>query len=96
MNPVLRFDAGGQIACLYTDAIPLGRLGQLHVVRATGIVFNTETQQWDTREATTGKVLFSHPSRQECLRWEHENLQPGQPHFQQPSTLPSTQPPSQT
>ena len=72
----LRFDPGGRIGCLYTEAIDLRTLGRLRVVRATDIRFNAQTQQWDVHEHATGDVLFSHASRNECLRWEIENLQP--------------------
>jgi hypothetical protein len=76
MISTLRFDTGGLIDCLYTDAIDLRALGRLHVVRATDIRFNDSTQQWDVHDADNGEVLFSHPSRSECLHWEQTNLQP--------------------
>ena len=76
MSHVLRFKPSGHIDCLYTEAIDLCVLGRLHVVRATDIRFNDTIQQWDVRHAATGEVLFSHVSRHECLRWEHDNLQP--------------------
>ena len=76
MKVIIRFTPGGHIDCLYTDAIDLRALGRLHVVRATDIRFNDQTQQWDTRHAVTGEVLFSHNSRAACLAWEHDNLQP--------------------
>jgi hypothetical protein len=76
MNSILRFDPGGSIGCLYTEAIDLRALGRLHVVRATDIRFNPDTQQWDVHAADTGTVLFYHASRNECLRWEQTNLQP--------------------
>ena len=77
MNAILRFNPGGHIGCLYTEAIDLRALGRLHVVRATDIRFNDQSQQWDVRHADTGAVLFSHNSREACLAWEHDNLQPG-------------------
>ena len=77
MSSTLRFHPGGSIDCLYTEAIDLRALGRLQVVRATDIRFNDSTQQWNVHDAGTGQVLFSHPSRTECLRWEHQNLQPG-------------------
>ncbi len=77
MNSTLRFDQGGHIGCLYTEAIDLRALGRLNVVRATDIRFNSNNQQWDVHAADTGQLLFSHPSRSECLRWEHDNLQLG-------------------
>jgi hypothetical protein len=76
MNSTLRFDPGGHIGCLYTEAIDLRALGRLHVVRATDIRFNDSTQQWDVHDAATGQLLFSHQSRNECLNWEQTNLQP--------------------
>ena len=76
MSSTLRFDSGGLIDCLYTDAIDLRALGRLHVVRATDIRFNDSTQQWDVHDAGNGQVLFSHQSRNDCLRWEQDNLQP--------------------
>jgi len=79
MKAILRFTPGGDINCLYTEAIDLRALGRLHVVRATDIRFNEQTQQWDTRHADTGEVLFSHNSRAACLAWEHDNLQPVTP-----------------
>jgi hypothetical protein len=73
----LRIHPGGRIDCLFTDAIYLRALGRLHVRRAAVILFCERSQEWNTRCATTGRLLFSHPSREECLRWERENLQPG-------------------
>jgi hypothetical protein len=81
MSQTLRFNPGGQIDCLYTEAIDLRALGRLHVVRASDIRFNPHNQQWDVHSAETGQVLFTHTSRNECLRWENQNLQP------QPSPL---------
>ena len=81
MSQTLRFNPGGHIDCLYTEAIDLRALGRLQVFRATDIRFNDPTQQWDVHDADTGLALFSHSSRTECLRWEQTNLQP------QPSTL---------
>ena len=79
MSPTLRFDAAGNVGCLYTEAIDLRVLGRLQVVRATDIRFNGLTQEWETHDADGDEVLFSNTSRAECLRWEHDNLQPGNP-----------------
>lgn len=76
MKTTLRFDPAGQIDCLYTEAIDLRALGKLEIFRATDIRFNPATQEWDVHEYVTGKVLFSHESRTECLVWENQNLQP--------------------
>ncbi len=75
MKTTLRFHPGGHIDCLYTEAIDLHALGRLQVVRATDIRFNDITQQWDVHDADTGKRLFSHPSRNQCLQWEQTHMQ---------------------
>ena len=72
----LRFSPGGQITGFYTEVIDLHALGRLSVVRATDIRFNDTTQQWEVRRAGAEVILFSHPSRHECVRWELENLEP--------------------
>ena len=77
MSQTLRFNPGGHIDCLYTEAIDLHALGRLHVVRATVILFCEKSQQWIVRSAATGKLLHSDPSREACLIWEQQNFQPG-------------------
>ncbi len=72
----LRFHPGGQIDCLYTEAIDLRALGRLHVVRATDIRFSTTSQRWEVLCANTGRTLHCDPSREACLTWEKQNLQP--------------------
>lgn len=76
MTHILRFDTAGLIGCLYTEVIDLRSLGKLQVRRATDIAFNNLTQEWETKDLSTGEVFFSNPSRDACIRWEHENLQP--------------------
>ncbi len=77
MKSTLRFPAdGGTVECLYTEAIDLQKLGPLQITRATDIRFCGPNQQWQVHEAGTDRVLFSNPSRSECLAWELHNLQP--------------------
>ena len=76
MSHVLRFDTTGLVGCLYTEVIDLRSLGRLQVRRATDIGFNGLTQEWETKDLSTGEALFSDPSRETCIRWEHDNLQP--------------------
>jgi hypothetical protein len=77
MKSTLRFQAnGGTVECLYTEAIDLQLLGHLRITRATDIRFYSPTQQWQVHEAGTDRVLFSNPSRSECIVWELQNLQP--------------------
>jgi len=77
MMRVLIFDPNGRIDCLYTEVIDLRLLGKLEIRRATDIGFNVTEQKWEVKRAGTGEPLFSHESRETCLRWEQENLRPG-------------------
>jgi hypothetical protein len=76
MSHSLRFDPTGRIDCFYTEAIDLREIGKLKVVRATCIEFNSASQEWEVKAAGDGMLLFSHPSRETCLRWERTNLGP--------------------
>lgn len=73
----LRIDLQGRIDCLYTEAIDLRSLGKLEVTRATEIVFHPDQQAWEVRSVSSDDVLFAAPSREACLQWERENMQPG-------------------
>lgn len=66
----------GEITCLYTELIDLRALGPLVVRRATDIRFNPASQHWEVADARTSAILHTHPSRQQCLTWETENLGP--------------------
>ena len=70
---VLTFDPSGIVTGLYTEAIPLTALGALQIQRLTTIDFNDSTQQWEVRDRT-GTFLFEHPSREQCLEWEHRRF----------------------
>ena len=85
MKTTLRFQPGGRIDCMYTDAVDLRVLGRLQVFRATDIRFCEKSQQWKVRCASTGKLLLSDPSREVCLEWERQNLGPPNPEAQRPA-----------
>jgi uncharacterized protein (DUF1919 family) len=70
---VLTFKSDGMVVGIYTEAIPLGTIGALKINRLTEIEFNDSTQQWEARDRI-GTVLFSNPSRQSCLDWEHREF----------------------
>lgn len=76
MKTTLRFNPGGQVDCLYTEAIDLQKLGKLEITRATDIRYDHATQQWQVHDSESDAVLYSSPSRNECLSWENQNLQP--------------------
>ena len=87
MSQTLRFNPGGHIDCLYTEAIDLRALGRLTVFRATDIRFCERTQLWKVRCASTGKFLHCDPSREACLVWERDNLGPSNPEVQRPAII---------
>jgi hypothetical protein len=68
---VLKFDPTGNGHGLFTEAIDLSSLGALEIVRASSIEFNNTAQQWEVK-SPEGELMFSHPSRQACLAWEHQ------------------------
>jgi hypothetical protein len=93
MKASLRIHPGGTIDCLYTEAIDLRALGRLEVFRATDIRFCERSQQWKVRCASTGKLLHSDPSRENCLSWERDNLGPPNRQVTRPAnTLPNLNP----
>lgn len=77
MNPVtLNITADGLVRCLWTEALELAALGRLQVDRAAAIEFDNEAQVWCVFNGY-GQCLFSHPSRDECLRWERQHFSDG-------------------
>ncbi len=70
---VLTFKPTGVVVGIYTEVIPLHSIGSLKVNRLTEIEFNDSTQEWEARDRI-GTVLFSNPSRQRCLDWEHREF----------------------
>ena len=73
MSAVLTFKRSGMVFGIYTEAIPLKRLGVLKINRLTEIEFNDSTQEWEAKDMA-GTLLFSHRSRQRCLAWEHQHF----------------------
>ncbi|MFN7141722.1 MAG: hypothetical protein ACK4UN_20565 [Limisphaerales bacterium] len=71
MTHVLTFDPSGTGRCLYTEILDLNSIGALEVKRASHIEFDNESQKWEVRNQI-GMVLYSHPSREICLQWEHQ------------------------
>jgi len=68
------FTPAGQASCLYTELIPLHRLGRLSCQRASSIEFDEKLQRWAVRRPGRRRVLFSDRSRQACLDWEQRHL----------------------
>jgi hypothetical protein len=76
MTATLTFGPDGTGRGLYTEAIDLGRIGELRIERATSIEFDNASQAWHVRD-TAGRLLSTARTRQQCLEWEqrHFNLQ---------------------
>jgi hypothetical protein len=73
---VLTIDHDGTGRCLYSELIDLRALGSLTCQRASHIEFDGTAQDWKVLSADRNRVLFRDPSRQACLDWEQDNLQP--------------------
>lgn len=77
---ILTVTPSGRVLGLYTEVIPLSELGALHIERLTTIEFNNATQEWEVKSTTmaehTCPVLFCHESRQRCLDWEQQQVNP--------------------
>ena len=67
---IITFTTAGIGRCLYTEAIPLDQIGKLSVERASQVEFCNRLQAW--RVSVKGSVLFTAPTRQQCLDWEQE------------------------
>jgi len=73
---VLTVDHDGNAHCLYSELIDLRALGTLSCRRASHIEFDQKGQEWRVLSADRRRTLFRDASRQACLNWEADNLQP--------------------
>ena len=73
---VLTIDADGTGHCLYGELLDLRVLGTLSCRRASHIEFEEESQEWRVLSPDRHRVLFTNASRQACLDWEANHLQP--------------------
>jgi hypothetical protein len=68
------FTADGRAIGVYSDSVPWAALGRiLAMPRASHVGFDTARQQWVARDARSGRIIASHPSREAVLREEHEH-----------------------
>lgn len=73
MHPhILSIANDGTLRCLWTDHLPLSDLGRLTIERASTIEFAHDLQCWQVD--INGEIVFSHPSRDACLAWEHNHF----------------------
>ena len=78
MKTVITFAPDGTARCLWTEAVPLHKLGRLEINRASNIDFDNARQQWVVKDRNR-KVRFFSGSRIACQEWEQQNLQPEEP-----------------
>ena len=71
----ITFAADGCGRCLYTEAIDLGRVGQLSIRRATRIDYDNRKHVWRVHDVRDGFPMFTAPTRRQCLEWEALHLQ---------------------
>jgi hypothetical protein len=67
----LFFSPNGVITCLYSEEIPLLKIGRLNIKRFTKVEPNQTSTGWQVKNMK-GKILFSDPSKQTCLWWEEK------------------------
>ena len=78
MIPIIEINNLGNIETLYTDEIDLYKLGQVkNIRRASFIEFDEEEQYWMVLRADTSEVVYTNKNREESIKWEIENFQPG-------------------
>lgn len=78
MKMTIDIDQNGNLSTLYTDEIDLYEIGKVkNVARASNVVFNEKTQQWDVVTCKTQKTIFSHPNRSIAIQQEIILMQPG-------------------
>lgn len=69
-STTLSFRPDGTMVGLWTEAINLHAFGPLQIQRASNIEFDNATERWTVE--IEGTILFSDPSRDRCLQWEHD------------------------
>jgi len=78
----IEIDNDGNLKTIYDDELFLQDVGDIYNIhRASNIEFNEDNQEWVVRipNIMPGLVIdiFSHKSREKCIEFEIENMQPG-------------------
>ena len=68
-------DAGGDVRCIYDEALDLRELGQLQITRASHVEPDRDGFWWADMGPSGGPVLWPYCSRSEGLGAEREWLQ---------------------
>jgi hypothetical protein len=67
-------DAGGEVRCIYGEALDLRELGRLQITRASHVEPDPEGNWWADMEPSRGPLLGPFRSRSEALGAEQEWL----------------------
>jgi hypothetical protein len=67
-------DAGGDVRCIYDEALDLREIGKLQITRASHVEPDAEGYWWADMEPSGGPVLGPYGSRAEALGAEREWL----------------------
>jgi hypothetical protein len=70
----LLVDAGGDVKCIYDEALDLRELGKLQITRASHVEPDAEGYWWADMGPVDGPVLGPYRSRSEALGAEREWL----------------------
>jgi hypothetical protein len=65
-------DAGGDVRCIYDEALDLREIGKLQITRASHVEPDAEGYWWADMGASGGPVLGPYGSRSEALGAERE------------------------
>lgn len=77
MKLSLIINQSGNVETIFDDELLLDTIGKINNVRrASHINFDVNNQVWNVVHALSGKIIFSHKQRSECLGWEVQNLGP--------------------
>jgi hypothetical protein len=58
----------GIITCLYSEQIPLAKIGRLKIKRFSNVEFNTKSGKWEVLKS--GRAIYRNVLRGNCLKWE--------------------------
>ena len=67
-------DAGGDVRCIYAEALDLREIGKLQITRASHVEPDAEGYWWADMGPSSGPVLGPFRSRTEALEVEREWL----------------------
>lgn len=65
----------GEVNAVYSDTIPVGKLGTADINRASNVDFNKDKQVWEAECSKTGVILCSGTNREQVLVQERKVIE---------------------